>query len=146
MRMRKRHNLGPRMERCADLLVDEPGELRGRWLAAFPERKALYVELGCGKGRFTAGTAGSLPDALLVAIEKVPDAMIVAMERVRDAALPNVRFLDTDAERLPEIFAPGEIHRGRRSRPFPTQRLPRPPEGPAGARLRSGPRSLAPER
>ena len=111
MRMRKRHNLGPRMERCADLLVDEPGELRGRWLAAFPERRALYVELGCGKGRFTAGTAAQLPDALLVAIEKVPDAMIVAMERVRDAALPNVRFLDTDAERLPEIFAPGEIHR-----------------------------------
>ncbi len=111
MRMRKRHNLAPRMEKCADLLIGEPAAGRGHWLADFPGKTALYVELGCGKGRFTAGTAAAIPDTLLVAIEKVPDAMIVAMERVRDAALQNVRFLDVDAERLPEIFAPGEIDR-----------------------------------
>ncbi len=111
MRMRKRHNLGPRMEKCADLLIGEPMEKKGRWLADFPGKTGLYVELGCGKGRFTAGTAAHMPETLLVAIEKVPDAMIVAMERVKDAGLSNVRFLDIDAERLPEIFAPGEIRR-----------------------------------
>ena len=99
------------MEKCADLLIGEPMEKKGRWLADFPGKTGLYVELGCGKGRFTAGTAAHMPETLLVAIEKVPDAMIVAMERVKDAGLSNVRFLDIDAERLPEIFAPGEIRR-----------------------------------
>ena len=110
MRMRKRHNLGPRMEKCADLLIENPESLKGQWLSGFPGKTALFVELGCGKGRFTAGTAQDLPDTLLVAVEKVPDAMIVAMERVQDAGLQNVRFLDMDAERLPLVFNPGEIN------------------------------------
>ena len=111
MRMRKRHNLEPRMEKCAALLAEASADRRGRWLAEIPGYEALYVELGCGKGRFTAGTAAALPDTLLLAVEKVPDAMIIAMERVRDQGLANVRFLDADAASLPEIFAPGEIDR-----------------------------------
>ena len=71
----------------------------------------LCLELGCGKGRFTAGMAAEEPGALLCAVEKVPDAMVVAMERVRDAGLTNVRFLDRDAVLLPEFFAPGEVSR-----------------------------------
>ena len=109
--MRKRHNLGPRMEKCAALLIEDGAENRGRWREALPGFDRLYVELGCGKGRFTAGTAEALPDTLLLAVERVPDAMIIAMERVRDQGLENVRFLDTDAARLPELFAPGEIDR-----------------------------------
>ena len=111
MRMRKRHNLAPRMEACAAYLIEDPAALRGEWLAAFPEQDKLFVELGCGKGRFTVETARQTPDALLLAIEKVPDAMILAMERARDAGLTNVRFMDFDAANLATIFAPGEIDR-----------------------------------
>ena len=99
------------MARCAELLIGEPARLRGGWRELMPGCEALYVELGCGKGRFTAGTAGSMPQKLLLAIEKVPDAMVVAMERVRDQGLANVRFMDIDAAKLAEIFAPGEIDR-----------------------------------
>ena len=111
MRMRKRHNLGPRMERVAELLVEEPEALRGRWLAEEPGAEKLYVELGCGKGRFTVETAAALPRTLYLAIERVPDAMILAMERARERKLSNVRFMDRDAVKLPECFAPGEIDR-----------------------------------
>ena len=111
MRMRKRHNLEPRMARCAALLAEAPEERRGRWLADFPGYTALHVELGCGKGRFTVGTAAALPETLYIAIERVPDAMIVAMERAQAGGLENVRFLDCDAARLPALFAPGEIDR-----------------------------------
>ena len=99
------------MEKCADLLIAEPSENRGRWREALPGFETLSVELGCGKGRFTAGTAASLPQSLLLAIEKVPDAMVVAMERARDQGLANVRFLDIDAAKLAEVFAPGEVDR-----------------------------------
>ena len=111
MRMRKKPNLIPRMERCAAVLVEKPEECKGRWKEAFPGYSALHLELGCGKGRFTCGQALSEPEALLLALEKVPDAMVVAMERVTAQNIPNVRFLDRDAGLLGEIFAPGELER-----------------------------------
>ena len=118
VRMRKKPNLQPRMERCASVLETAPEQHRGRWLDDMSrltgrERpfSELHIELGCGKGRFTAGMAEENPDVLFVAIEKVPDAMVVAMERVCASELDNVRFLDRDAALLGEFFAQGEVSR-----------------------------------
>ena len=111
MRMRKKKNLIPRMERCAALLVSDPYSLPGKWRSLKPDARELRVELGCGKGRFTADTAAAEPDVLLIAVEKVPDAMVVAMERVTEAGLKNVFFVDGDAALLPDMFAPGEVDR-----------------------------------
>ncbi len=111
MRMRKKPNLIPRMERCAAVQIMEPEALRGRWGEEFSSYREIWLELGCGKGRFTCELAQRNPEVLLLALEKVPDAMVVAMERVTEQNIPNVRFLDRDAELLPEIFAPGEIVR-----------------------------------
>ena len=109
MRMRKKPNLLPRMERAAAVLIPEPERLRGKWRTEFPGFERLEVELGCGKGRFTAETAAAEPSTLLVAVEKVPDAMVVAMERAVENGLHNVKFIDRDVVLLPEMFAPGEV-------------------------------------
>lgn len=111
MRMRKKPNLIPRMERCAAIQIKDPETLQGKWLETFPGHTALHLEIGCGKGRFTADTAEQNPDMFLAAIEKVPDAMVVGMERVMDRGLTNVRFLDKDAVDLMRFFAPGEVSR-----------------------------------
>lgn len=111
MRMRKRHNLDSRMAKCAELLIDEPENLRGIWCSKLMPGSELYLELGCGKGRFTVDTAAQHPGVLYTAIEKVADAMIIAMERSRDRGLENVRFIDGDAAKLKEMFADGEISR-----------------------------------
>lgn len=111
MRMRKKPNLVPRMERCAATLITDPEALRGHWLEHFPGHQALHLELGCGKGRFTVETAAAEPDVLLIAVEKVLDAMVVAMERAAKAELHNVFFIDIDANQLPEIFDQGEVDR-----------------------------------
>ena len=111
MRMRKKPNLIPRMEKASAVLEREPEKLRGRWLEGFPECSRLYLELGCGKGSFTCASALAEPEALFAAVERVPDAMVVAMERACEMGLGNVRFLDADAVRLPELFAPGEADR-----------------------------------
>lgn len=109
MRMRNKKNLIPRMERCAAVQVFQPEAIRGSWASLVPGCGQVRAELGCGKGRFTAATAQQAPDALLVALEKVPNAMVTAMERVCAQQIPNVRFIDTDVVRVPEIFAPGEV-------------------------------------
>ena len=111
MRMRKKKNLIPRMERCGDFLIRDPYDRRGKWRELMPQAREVRLELGCGKGRFTAGTAAAEPDVLFIAVEMVPDAMVVAMERCVNAGLANVYFVDANADQLPYFFAPGEIDR-----------------------------------
>ena len=111
MRMRKKKNLIPRMERCAALLVSDPYSLPGKWRSLKPDARELRVELGCGKGRFTAETAKGEPDVLFIAVEMVPDAMVVAMERCAAEGLKNVFFVDANADQLPSFFQPGEVDR-----------------------------------
>lgn len=109
MRMRKKKNLMPRMERCAHMLIQNPTEYRGRWRTLLPGAAELRLELGCGRGRFTCETAAQHPDMLFVAVERVPDAMVIAMERAMAAGLSNVFFIGGDAVRLAEYFAPDEV-------------------------------------
>ena len=111
MRMRKRHNLEPRLEKCAGVITDIPEEMKGRWLADFPACRSLHIEIGCGKGRFTAETAKAEPEALLVALEKIADAMVLATERICREGTENVRFIIGDAKDLREMFADGEAER-----------------------------------
>ena len=111
MRMRHKPNLEPRMEKCAAVQILEPKNLKGGWRAEFSAYKQLWLEIGCGKGRFTAGTAEANPDNLLLAVEKVPDAMVIGMELVCGKGIENVRFMDIDALELREMFEQGEVDR-----------------------------------
>ena len=99
------------MERCRRVLENDPQRLRGIWLKEHPGYRELHLELGCGKGRFTAQMAQDNQDVFFAAVERVPDAMVVAMERACEMNLENVRFLDFDAAGCREVFAAGEVDR-----------------------------------
>lgn len=110
MRMRRKKNLIPRMEACADWLIREPQTLRGiGGPCCRGPRPSGWSWLR--QGRFTCETAAAEPEVLFVAVERVPDAMVMAMERARDLGLRNVFFVDADAAGLPDFFAPGEVDR-----------------------------------
>ena len=111
MRMRKMKNRDSRMERCGDLRVAAPAEMLGKWRELKENCAALWVEVGCGKGKFTVETAAANPDVLLIAVERCREAMVVAMEKAQSMKLTNVFFIDMDVEKIEEIFAPGEINR-----------------------------------
>ena len=111
MRMRKMKNLEPRMEKCAAYRIAQPEEKKGVWRTLKPDAVALWVEVGCGKGKFTAETAAANPDVLMIAVERCREAMVVAMEKAQSMGLTNVFFIDMDVEKIEEIFAPQEIDR-----------------------------------
>ncbi len=111
MRMRRMKNLIPRMENCSDYRVAEPAALRGNWRSLKPDCTALWVEVGCGKGKFTAETAEANPNVLLIAVERCREAMVVAMEKAKAMGLKNVFFIDMDVAGMEEIFATDEIDR-----------------------------------
>ena len=95
------------MQKCEELLVKEPEKLKGAW-RTLAGCRGVRLELGCGKGKFTAETAAANPGILFVAVEKVPDAMIIAMERAKEAGLKNVLFINGDAARIRDYFGYGE--------------------------------------
>ena len=111
MRMRKMKNRDSRMERCGDLRVAAPAEMLGKWRNLKEDCTALWVEVGCGKGKFTVETAEANPDVLMIAVERCREAMVVAMEKAQSMGLTNVFFIDMDVEKIEEIFAAGEIDR-----------------------------------
>ena len=111
MRMRKMRNLEPRMERCAAYRIEDPATHKGAWRNLKPDCTALWVEVGCGKGKFTAETAQANPDVLLIAVERCREAMVVAMEKAMAMGLTNVFYIDMDVANIEEIFAPQEIDR-----------------------------------
>ena len=87
-----------------DTLVP-PAEKKGSWRSLKADCTALWVEVGCGKGKFTVETAQANPDVLLIAVERCREAMVVAMEKARDMGLTNVFYIDMDVEKIEEIFA-----------------------------------------
>lgn len=109
MRMRKKKNCDVRMEKCARVWIKNPEDYKGRWNEFFGNNNDIYIEIGCGKGRFITETAKVNPDKNYIAIEKVEDVIVMAMEKAETAGLSNVIFIDMDAERIEEIFEQGEI-------------------------------------
>ncbi|MDD3165713.1 MAG: tRNA (guanosine(46)-N7)-methyltransferase TrmB [Oscillospiraceae bacterium] len=108
MRMRKKPNMGARMERCDRVWIRDPQTMRGNWRALMPEAKALRIEVGCGKGKFTAESASAEPEVLFIAMERVQEALVMAMEKAIDAELQNVFYIDADVANILELFAPDE--------------------------------------
>ena len=111
MRMRKMKNLDSRMEKCAAYRIAEPAAMKGTWRSLKEDCTALWVEVGCGKGKFTAETAQANPDVLMIAVERCREAMVVAMEKAKEMGLTNVFYIDMDVANIEEIFAPEEIDR-----------------------------------
>ena len=109
MRLRTKRNLDPRMEACSEYWIRDPETHRGAWRELMPQAKALRVEVGCGKGKFTVETAAAEPDILLIAVERVKEAMVVAMEKAKAMGLKNVYFIDMDAAAINDCFADDEI-------------------------------------
>lgn len=97
------------MEACGALWIRDGRELKGNWRSLMPQARALRLEVGCGKGKFTVETAAAEPDVLLIAVERVQEAMLLGMERAREMGLKNVYFLSLDAAKLEDYFAPGEV-------------------------------------
>ena len=107
MRQRKVKNLDIKYEEYEDILIREPAAMKGRW-AQRSKGRPVYVEIGCGKGKFISELAAREPDHFFVAIEGNMSVMLRAMEKVRQAGLDNVVFTPEFADDLSEWFAYSE--------------------------------------
>ena len=107
MRMRKKKNGAARIAACGYLLISDVENLKNDPQFAFHEKRALYIEIGCGKGNFACGISAANPEANIIAMEKVPDVACLALEKARNRENErpdNLRFIIGDAKNLSEWF------------------------------------------
>ena len=121
MRMRRKRNLEPRMQECAELLL-----VRGRpclnlkeaaehfraiigYREVFGNDNPVELEVGCGNGGFVLEKAKRNPNVNYLAVELCSNVILTAMERVKDEGVSNIRFLNIPAEILPCYLPEGSI-------------------------------------
>lgn len=121
MRMRKKRNLEPRMQRCAAVLIARGSPCKNLKEAAerfraplsfeaiFGNDHPVELEVGCGNGKFIAELARRNPGINYLAAELCTNVILTAMERVIAEGIPNVRFLNIPAEILGCYLPPESV-------------------------------------
>lgn len=122
MRMRKKKYLDERLEAVSDILFTSDFEDRNfntaikekeyldlkKW---FGSEKPLYLEIGCGKGKFACEYAAAHPEINLLAVEKSGNVIVEACETAQKMELSNVRFIKCGAEYLEKYLKENSVHR-----------------------------------
>lgn len=122
MRMRKKKNLEGRLGAVGDYLFISELEDRNFNTAKeikeyidfkewFKSDKPLYLEIGCGKGKFACEYAKSHPEINLVAIEKSGNVIVEACEKAQSRGLKNLRFIKCSAEYLEKYISEKSVDR-----------------------------------
>ena len=122
MRVRKKKHLDERLEKVSNLLINtdisdrnyitsnkqkEYSDLK----SIFENDNPLYLEIGCGKGRFCIEYAKRHPDINLLAVEVEPNVIVSAVEAASRENLKNLYFLRTSAEFLPKFLKAESVER-----------------------------------
>ena len=77
----------------------------------FNNNNPLYLEIGCGKGRFAAESSRRNPDINFIAMERESVILAAAARQAQESGANSLAFLLLDADALLEYFHPGDIQR-----------------------------------
>lgn len=122
MRMRKKKNLKERLDAVKDYIYISESQDRNFKTAVndkdyidfknwFCSDKPLYLEVGCGKGRFACEYALAHPEINLIAVEKEANVIVAACELAQKMNLSNLRFIKCSAEYIERHIMPDSIER-----------------------------------
>ena len=111
MRHRKVKNLEQRIEKTRHYIVENPKEYKGKWREFFQvdNDKELYIEIGCGKGKFLCARAQANQDAVFLGIEGLDAVLIRGLERADEENIANIRFIMEYVADIRDYFEDGEV-------------------------------------
>ena len=109
MRQRNIKNLSERIEQNSRLLIEEPGDCKGRWAEIFGNGNPIYLEIGCGKGNFITKHAFAEPDCNFIACEGQMSVVLQALEKAEASGSGNLRVFIDFVNDLEDYFEVGEL-------------------------------------
>ena len=122
MRMRKKKYLEERLAAVSDILFISDIEDRNFNTAIlekeyldleewFGNSNPLYLEVGCGKGRFACDFAEQNPNINLIAVEKSGNVITAACEEAKKRGHKNLKFIKCGAEYLEKYLKENSVER-----------------------------------
>lgn len=119
MRVRKKKWARPELERANFVITDSLEDLnkyKGNWSKEFNNTYPIYLELGCGTGKFITENAIINPDKNFIGIDLKDEILVYAKRTVEEASLvnksiENVRLIPMEIDFITNIFDKDEISR-----------------------------------
>lgn len=120
MRMRRRRHLDERVEQVSSALIKADLSIKDaskhvEWYLNFKELfgndNPIYLEIGCGKGKFAIHTAKNNQDINLIAVDMISNVIIDGCNAAIEENLSNIKFLLTGAEYLGRYFPPNSVEK-----------------------------------
>jgi tRNA (guanine-N7-)-methyltransferase len=98
------------IEPSIDEILNHDFRLKGKWHSEwFRNNNPIVLELGCGKGEYTVGMAGSYPEKNFIGIDIKGARMWKGAREAHLRQIPNASFLRTRIEFIRSFFAPREV-------------------------------------
>lgn len=110
MRLRKKWWARPEME-ASHLTITKPQEYKGKWGEEFKNNNDIYLELGCGRGRFISNHAQQNPNINYIGVDLKDEVIIYALKKLVEAELENGRIIPMNIAGIAEIFDKDEVSR-----------------------------------
>lgn len=108
MRQRKIKNVDKKLRDLSDYMTGLDN--KGRWWEVFAGRKGdIYVEIGCGKGRFINELAKNNREACYIGVEGHSSVILRALQKAEHAELRNIIFSCGYIKDLRDVFEDDEI-------------------------------------
>lgn len=77
----------------------------------FKNDNPIFLEIGCGKGKFACEFAKLNPNINVLAVEKSANVIVGACEMAEKENIENLRFIGGSAEYLPRFIPPHTVER-----------------------------------
>ena len=77
----------------------------------FGNNNPIYLEVGCGKGKFACEAAKLHPDINIIAVEKSSNVIVNACETAKENQLGNLKFICGSAEYIERFIKPDSVER-----------------------------------
>lgn len=109
MRYRRVKGAKEKFERLSQFIVSRPTERRGSWSTVFGNARPIFLEMGCGKGKFLIQQARLHPQHNYIGVEGQERVLLRSAQNALESGLSNVLFVCEFVKELDDYFAPGEI-------------------------------------
>ena len=119
MRVRKKKWARPELEDASFVVIDpdkNPEKYKGQWSKEFNNSNPIYLELGCGTGKFISENAIGNPDKNYIGIDLKDEILVYAKRTVEDLYtddknIKNIRLIPMQIAFIDKIFSKDEISR-----------------------------------
>ncbi len=85
-------------------IIKNPYQYKGNWSHLFKNDNPIYIEIGCGKGKFIINNAQLNHNINYIGIEKYDSLLVNATKILKEKELNNLYLICIDASNICDIF------------------------------------------